>query len=384
MDKKSSPIRVNVARAKKVFRAMEEAWKSKEGIWKDVVLPESRHELPTNPRTAANYLFFASLTMRGGVVSDDPVRWLSHLYLVHPDLFDPTEILKRWNEKKLCKAFCQATENILAKKNLSVGRGSMGPRYQEFARSWLYNAKILAEKWQGNVLNVFDGVKEFEEAFARIDHRRQNGRGLVGIRRKIFSLLTIWLQDKGMILNFPTPLPIDFHALRVLQSTGVIELTGMSPWVRQGYSWMTHWKGVQAVRISERITDAIAMWSQWFLWKNGFDHKIINPAMWVLSRTLCADHLQNGTRERTVPNCLPEELRQKPQLWPANYRDPCQHCPVRSLCQHVTPSGPYYRSGMFVKMERVLYQHPCFQPELPGMEGFISPPEFTGRQRSKK
>src|SRR3989339_308989 len=142
MDKKSSPIRVNVARAKKVFRAMEEAWKGKEGIWKNVVLPESRHELPSDQRTAANYLFFASLTMRGGVVSDGPVRWLSHLYSVHPDLFNPVEILKRWNEKKLCKAFCQATENILAKKNLSVGRGSMGPRYQEFSRSWLHNAKI--------------------------------------------------------------------------------------------------------------------------------------------------------------------------------------------------------------------------------------------------
>ncbi len=378
MEKKNRIV-VDETRAYRVFSALQKAWEKKEGVFDDVVLPESRFvNLPKDPRARANFLFFASITMRGGMVSDDPVRWLDQMALVHPDLFEPRRIIESWTEERICELFSDVTGEILLALGLEIGVGKMGPKYRDFARSWRHNARVIQEVWDGNVLNVFNCVEDFEEAFSRVDYREVGkSKGLKGIRRKIFSLFTIWLQTFGLIPVFATPLPIDFHALRLLQGTKIVKFSLAKPYEPGGRGAMHHWKGQIAFRVSETITDLVARWSQWFMVGNGFDHLAINPALWVLSRTLCADHFQNSCEDRVIPKAPPSR-KFKLEDWPVGYRDPCQFCPVEKCCHYVAPSGPYYRWGVMVRVKRV----PCLLPKqlvLPGLEDTLI---FTGRKKS--
>lgn len=365
-------IRFNSLKAGRVFMALQDAWREKKGIFANVVLPDERLTLPPDAVQAANVLFFVSITMRGAVVSDDPVRWLNMLLSMDPGVFIPEFVAKYSNEETILNLFMRITSDIQEAKGGSKGNGHIGPKYREFARSWIHNARFIDQRWGGNILQVYENVKDFEEAFARID-RRQNPDGLKGMRRKIFSLLTIWLQCQKLIPDFPTPLPIDFHAMRVLLGTEVVktEFRLLEQATRPG---MENWQRV--MRVSENFTDAIAVWSQKFITDNGLDHKAINPALWVLSRTLCADHFQNSCVARTVSKAPPsKELKQKPELWPKGYRNPCQFCPVEEDCRLVFPSGPYYRWGFLTPVKRV----PCC---LPKQLLLFGEEQFTGRNRS--
>lgn len=363
-------------RARLVFSLIERDWLGKAGIFADVALPDDRLRLSQDPTEAANLFFFASITMRGAVVSDDPVRWLDRLAEVHRGIFCPSEVVARWNEEDICNLFGGVTSELLLEKGLSVGKGHMGPKYREFARSWLHNARVLHTLWGDSILKVFEGVDEFEEAFSRIDYRKvKRESGLIGMRRKIFSLLTIWLQTRKLIPTFPTPLPVDFHALRVLIGTGVASIP-LKPFEPSGRSMMEIWQGAHCFRVSERITDEIAQWSQPFMAKWGHSHLVINPAIWVLSRVLCVAHYQNWCKERIIP-IAPSPADLVTESWPAGYRDPCRFCPIEPFCKMVAPSGPYYRWGFIMPIERV----PCRAPKqefLPGLD-----PGFTGTNRSR-
>lgn len=370
---KVSPIQVDEKRAYAVFWALQEAWQKKEGIFANIVLPDDRLALPLDLDLAANFLFFCSITMRGALVSDDPIRWLNQLFQLRPEVFDPLVVARDLTVEKMVDLFSGATAELLEAKNLTKGIGHMGPKYREFARSWIHNARFLAENWQGQVLRIFDGVGDFEEAFARID-RYRNGAGLKGMRRKIFSLLTIWLQCKDLLPDFPTPLPVDFHALRVLMGTGIVRTDRFRILEKSHRTGMENWEGQWFLRPTENMTDAIAQWSQGFMALNGFDHKIINPALWVLSRVLCAGHFQNACVNRTKPKApAPDDLR--PEHWPKGYRDPCRFCPIEGSCRQVFPSGPYYRWGWLIPVLRVTYDCPrqllLFEEE-----------KFTGPNRS--
>lgn len=372
-------IRFNEDKALEIFSILDHLWQDESSLYGNIVLPQDVWPLPKGPKQQANYLLFGALPMRGGVVSEDPFRWIWQLRQSFPTMFRPSSVVKEWTPEKIEEAIRQITPKILNDKGTGEkGAGSLGYKIDQHSRAWYQNSLILSTYWGEDLRNVFRGVTEFEEAFCRIDNRRSEA-GFRGMRRKIFSLLTIWLQEKKLIPVFPTPLPIDFHALRILWVTEIIEFNDIQP--PQKFS--RHYPSLAdkpATRVTEQLVDQIAKWSQVFLVKHKLSHLHINPAIWVLSRNLCSGHLQNTSRKSGTVFFPTEDLDNNPKTWPENYKDPCYYCPIEQFCTGCVPASPYYRQGVLVRMERAKYpQKTAF---LPGIDWRQYIP-YSGRRKSK-
>lgn len=373
-------------RAREVFTVLTAAYAERQGIFGQVVLPQDRwppakeRHLLGNGKELANWFFFVALPMRGGVLSEEPFKVWWELRKEAPELFTPELIVREWSAadiEKILKRTVRRRKNggelTLADEDGEIA----GYKTGEHADSWYNNAAALLRRWDGDARNIFEGVTDFEEAFARVDYERNKADGIKGMRRKIFSLLTIWLQEKKLIPIFPTPIPVDFHALRILWATEIVT----------GSDWETLYKpkpgqpeqlcGKPAVRVTEPFMDQVAVWSQRFLADNGFSHLAVNPALWFLSRTLCAELFQNSVRESGYLFVDTDDLRRNPQLWPRKYKNPCLYCSVERFCWWAIPSGPYYKWGLLIKIgERVPY------PQANLFPGFWRnvPPKFRKNQ----
>ncbi len=395
-------LRFDEERAVQLFTILEDLWKRKAGVFGGIVLPQHRHQLPNNPVQAANYFSYAAITQRGGVVSEDPFKWVSHLHSIQPDLFDPRLVAAHWSTRDIMEVIKRVVTDrqsweetnhqhtlfdLCVPEAKANGKNEKLYGLDEFAASWHNNSVTLVERWDGNVLNIYDGTADFEEAFARIDHKNPVNKDkpiFTGIRRKIFALFTIWLQERKYIPTFPTPIPVDFHALRLLFATGVVTADGLESFIATPGIHPEHFRGRPMLRVTEEVMDEITLWSQGFLRKHGFSHLAINPALWVLSRELCPHEFQNKSRGRgrvgnrgDIRLVYPEVLRENPSLWPVPYADPSRVCPVAHLCTKAIPNAPYYSFGLLALLERVSYPHPA----LPGMARTIHP---GGRKNNRK
>ena len=348
-------------RAREVFAILQDYWVSKKGVFSGVILPQDRFPLPKDKFELAHYLFFAALPMRGGVNSDEPFRWMWYLYQQDKGLFHPEKITQDYSQEKIVSAYQAVTRKILS----ATGRGDrsagvLGYKMEQHANSWMHNAHSLVDYWQGDVRNIFSGTENFEQAYARIDRRQVKTGSIAGMRRKIFSLFAIWLIEKdllrgyvGKATDYNTPIPVDFHCLRILWSTKVIDfINTVVPVGNDRYAKAL--QGRPGVRINENIMDAIAWWAYDFLPQNNFSFLAINPAIWVLSRDLCKYMKQNQSKEKGKFFYPDQEMVKNPGLWSANGRHPCWYCPLEELCTGAVPAQPYYSPpGILVRLERV-------------------------------
>jgi len=361
-------------RAREVFQILENGWQRRNGIFNGIVLPQDRWDAPVDNREHANWLFYTALPMRGGIMSEEPFKWMWKLKQRFPELFEPAEIAGKWTLEKMKEAFIEVTAEILNGNGVGeMGAGALSWNMDEHIRSWHKNSVVLSRYWGSDIRNIFWGVTEFEEAFRRVDHYHVE-TGFKGMRRKIFSLLTIWLQERNLIPLFPTPIPIDFHALRILWGTEVLKLNGLAKPFNPASYQAEQLRGKTALRISEKFMDAIAKWSQKFIHKSGFSHMNINPAIWVLSRSMCSEHVQTSSK-KDGSLYAKADLLKNVSAWPKKYKDPCSYCPVEKWCKWAIPAAPYYRWGMLVRAgKRVLY--PVMK--LPGLG------EFFNSRRNKR
>ncbi|HPN54373.1 MAG TPA: hypothetical protein PLB52_00410 [Candidatus Moranbacteria bacterium] len=379
-------------KALKVFRILDREWRAQKDVFENIVLPQDRLKFSRD----ANFLFYAALFMRGGIISEDPFRWICVLYDENPEYFDPNYIVDEGiEEADLQKAFLKITPKVLAQNGHVYGRkenGSGNPfayKIDQHTKAWITNSYFLVDKWNGNILKVFKGVKDFEEAFARVnlkDKKRNGGHGILGMRRKIFSLLTIWLQEKNLIPHFPTPIPVDFHALRILWITGILNLPDLKPF-EINLDHPISYDGKIAVRMREDFVDEVTKWSQNFLHKSKISHLVINPALWVLSRDLCSRHFQNSSAKEGTVLREPEKFYSGKISWPRMYTDPCSACPIEQYCHGVVPAAPYYIWGILMKMDRVPFNLQPLQTQtvLPGLGFKEKHPVFARfKRRSEK
>lgn len=269
---KNFTLYIDEKRAREVFAVLEEYWLAKKGIFKKVILPQDRYQINfANPIEQASYLFFAAIPMRGGINSDGPFRWMKYLYDNFPELFDAKKASCQ-TEKHITEALRVATNELLeGSGNGNNGAGVMGYKLVEHAASWIKNAKTLADEWRGNPLNIFEGTANFEEAFARVDRRKSKHRQIFGMRRKIFSLYAIWLLEKNLLddyvqdsQNYPTPIPIDFHAMRIFWTNQIIEFNKEAV-VPLKKKYPDAIIGRPGVRVSEKLMDVLALWSDEFV-----------------------------------------------------------------------------------------------------------------------
>jgi hypothetical protein len=357
-------VRFNEKIALEVFTILDDFYKKGIGIFSEKNLPQNRWPPVNSPipdKELVNFFFYAALTMRGGIISDDPFMWLWNLRKKLPMLFDPELVVKKWTPEKI------------REKLIAAGLSYKGSEIPQF---WYKNSVNLCKWWDGDLRNVFKyGVLEFEEAFRRIDYER-SATGFYGMRRKIFSLLTIWLQEKGFVPVFPTPIPVDFHAMRVLWATEILDT---NKWAQPFSPKEKHPKqlaGKTMVRVWYSLPDQIAIWSQKFFQRANISHLTINPALWILSRSLCSGQLQNLTKKKGIIYVETEKLRKNHNLWPAHYQDPCHTCPIDKWCKWCIPSAPYYNWGMLVRIgKRVPYP----QQYLVGFENLNHRPRKKNR-----
>lgn len=348
-------IRFDEKRAREVFAVLEKDWKNKERIFNGIILPQDRYSAPNGKKEYANWLFYCAFLMRGAVNSDDPFKWLFALREKYPDLFNPDSVVKNWSPEKIQKAFKEITPEVLNGNGVGKnGAGALGFKIVEYTKTWYENSVVLNHWWGSDIRNVFWGVAEFEEVFRRVDYYRTEA-GFKGMRRKIFSLLTIWLQEKNIIPIFSTPIPIDFHAMRILWQTDILLLNGFAKPFKAKENYSQQLDGKQSFRISEKFVDMVAKWSQKFMVTNGFSHLAINPAVWILSRSLCADHLQASSRANGEKFIESEKLAENGIAWPKKYKDPCSYCSVEKWCKWVIPANPYYRFGILIKIGKRIH-----------------------------
>lgn len=385
----------NDERAGEVFRIMDENYRQGKGVFKDLILPQHAVATPwLNKKQRANFLFFCAILMRGPVNSDDQFTWLNQLLLDFPRLFDPfyfssgSALQQKWDGEKIKEAFESATKSLfagrIAQKTGRTNYGPFGANIEDHVRFWLHNGQVLEKIWDGDIRKVFNHVHNFEEAFGRIDHKNKANRRLgshfCGMRRKIFSLLTIWLQDEKLIKTFSTPIPVDFHAMRFLISTGIVDIRPILKPYKPKQEKFDHLAGKPTVHISEKITDQVAIWSQKILEEIRISHLVINPAIWLLSRVLCRHDQQNKAQNGNMA-IDPEELMKNDSFWPKSYRNPCFSCPVSQFCEFKVPSYIFYHLRHLAQIPRV--SHP--QPLLSGLDWseFVAAP-FKKRIPTKK
>jgi len=398
------------ARAEKVFKAIDDTWlrRGKDGVLNGLVLPQNTWPPQNHGLTDLELTFFllcAVLSMRGGIISEVPMKLFWQLYEKRPDFFNPkkvsnkssaleiekqliellisnrekeeerkirTKITARFEDVQISFKFISKEKNEKTEINLldslqekfrKIREVVKGYKLDEISRSWFHNMNVLNELWDGDLRNVFKGVNDFEEAFGRIDYKR-NDMGFIGMRRKIFSLLTIWLQEFGLIPIFPTPIPIDSQALRILWATEIIKETFWTKLFEPQEKHPIQLAGKESIRVYEPFVDQVTIWSQNFMQEHGFSHLHINPAIWLLGRNLCRKSFQNSSKAESTVYFEPKALLENPDLWPRNYKDLCYFCPIAEYCKWAIPLAPYYRWGLLVKIgERIPYFQPRFSWE---------------------
>ncbi|MBI2609991.1 hypothetical protein HYW53_02335 [Candidatus Giovannonibacteria bacterium] len=361
--KKKFAVRFDAEVAFEVFSTLEDWWRERRGYLAKIV-PPHHYYLPRgierNSTELCRWLFFMAIPMRGGINSDDAFRFMKAFYESAPEFFDPHVVQKKNPDEIMyaVRAVAGAIHNGGSKGRKKAGTFSY--KMEEHVAAWIVNARVLVERWGGDVRKVFESVADFEEAFARVDYER-NEFGFIGMRRKIFSLLTLWMQDFHMIHKFPMPLIVDFHTIRMLLQHRILQTeykilgpnnTKNPLRVRPESMW-----NYTALRVTEKLVDQIITWSQKFCEKRNLVPYDVAHGLWYNSRLLCASYLGNRSKEkklddnrRTVTEFLIDAEPLKTRAgWPKDYRDPCRHCPVETTCKVAIPSGPYFDWGVMVK-----------------------------------
>ncbi len=205
------------------------------------------------------YWMVVCLWMRGGVNSTDAAKQLGVLY----EYLAPRRCRNPFNVRDAAQLQPKRIVELLTRVSLGMHQSAPG---------WIENAQRLIDRWDGNVLNILDGVTDFEEAKRRL--HQSNGDGFIGFRSKMVSMLLYFLMEENLITPFPFPPPVDFHLQRVAIATGILRRSD----------------GDLLIAKSDREFEAIqALLRDLYLdyqLRHGLDGNRFADALWILSRTL--------------------------------------------------------------------------------------------------
>ncbi len=370
--KKKNGVKFDEARAFEVFKILSQYWQNQLGVFQNIILPQDQYpsledwnSFFINNRERANWLFCVALTQRGGILSEVPFRLFWWLRQNFPEMFEPKIVVLKWSSQEIKEKLYLGIEKVFNNHN-KTGKDRIGYKIDEISRCWYDNFAALNKFWGDDLRNVFWGVTEFEEAYRRINYQKKENKqvGFRGMRRKIFSLLVIWMQEKKIIPVFPTPIPVDIHALRILWATEILTKVDRAKPLDPTQKHPPQLAGKLSIQIGDVFVNQIAKWSQGFIVKYNFSHFDINPALWILSRKLCAEHFQNSSRQGATLYVESDELAKNPYLWPKSYKNPCGYCPIEQYCRWSIPDAPYSRWGLLVRLGRRVPYPAAFLPWL--------------------
>jgi hypothetical protein len=253
--------------------------------------------------------------MQGGVKTDMAFKRMTDIFNKNPDLFD-------------CKSLAEA-DPVEVSDRLSVYR--LG-RQHAVADCWVKNAQILIDKYDGDPRNIFNDINTYEDCVERI--KNTGNSGFNGFREKMTSMILYFYMNENLISETSFPMPVDFHALRVVLAT---EMITVEP--RDFYIY------------SHVVEDSLRELFQGYLKNRDVCPLELTNSIWLLSSNLCSKSLGNrpaASKEGSDFRELDVDNLRLSESW----RRSCGKCLVERCCRLYIPSGPYYDKGAIRVIEK--------------------------------
>lgn len=295
-----------------VFEILSKLWVNKHDVFEKITLRQNSMPDIQDPVQKANFIFFLIMAERGPISSERVNKWYRKLWETNPNIFNPR------NATSLDKT--RLVEIFVKSRIMTDGNNFL---FKEFFDSWINNLKIINEKYKNNILNIFRETQSFGQTLEIF-----KTQGIQGIQTKLLAYLITLLQEEKLISYFAAPIPADFHRLRILWSTEIMDLSAFEqtflelPGAVKVNLWYTH-------------NNQVAAWSENFFKKHDLSHLIIGPALWHFSRQRCA--LVNKK------NIIDQQI--------------CLTCPISNFCHWIIPSRYFYhkkpkRNSYLIRFKR--------------------------------
>lgn len=294
----------------------------------------------------AMFLWTVCYYMRGGTRSVEAVKRLTPLYNERYELFD-------------CSVAANVDPEVIANELTKKGLGFQ----EKVSNAWVENAKRMQEQWGGDPRNIFDGVTTYDESLARVMNDK-NGGGFIGFKEKMTSMIIYYLTDAELIEEFPFPVPVDIHVMRVSIANELITFADDA----FGVNLYTP----QVTQVLRKVYLDYAV-------QNNVDSRELSNAVWLLSEALCGKHPGNQTleplgrkaREGRKTYLVPKPVDPTDPAQQRAYEASCRHCPIESTCDYTLPGKPYYIGGvLFKRGYRQRFEPLPLPPPSPQLELF--------------
>lgn len=296
-------------------------------------VPQDEKNMPTTlergGRDHAMFLWNVCAYMRGGTQSGFAVSALGKLYDKRPDLFLPETVLA-------------VSQDEIADELSSVG---LGFQYTA-AKQWHQNSSLLLEKYEGDPRKVFDGVQDYDELVDRVKNKGPKKGGFLGFREKMTSMAAYYLMEAGLVEEFPFPVPVDIHVMRVSIANQFVTFP-------------------EATLPSNVLSDTLLSVLRDLYLDYAIDRDInavdLSNMVWLLSDALCSNSPGNRVTE---PHGRANRIGRKTLVLPTivnpdnpshvrQYDKTCGRCPVEETCELNVLGGASYNA-----QGRVVVQSP--------------------------
>ncbi len=401
---------IDYGMAGQVFGAMIQRLSQKGIPYNSAHVPQADHYLPNNlereSRQHAIFLFMLCLWMRGGVESDTATIFLKKFHEEKPEYFNPSMYFDRRNI---------TVQGLIDNIKAELIRYRLNQRVEENSIGWVYNMRKLARHWDSDPRLLMIDKPDFEVLSKRIIGKTRGGNfdfvnedspnGFMYFREKMASMIAYFLMDAKLVQLFVTPVPVDFHVLRLLTSNLIIRVKGKDVEQSVGIDFYRP----LTLRLAREVTE-------WYSRVYKVSPIALCDALWLLSRTLCRSNPGNSgyvyderrkeikrDQEENKQSYLPTNFNvdsdlksEEPiikgrkrykglrfdvnELFSKNkidrVRGTCGACPVKDFCKYNISSGFYYVGGKLVP-ERLRFDPPNDQSDL------MDHPAFVGSDKAR-
>ncbi|MDB5193994.1 MAG: hypothetical protein JWN50_8 [Parcubacteria group bacterium] len=307
-------------------------------------------------REHALYLWFLCIYMKGGINSQVAITQLSKLYTDHQWIFMPENLLGldklelRW---------------VIEWLGTTLQEYGLGSNVEESKRTWVWNSVKLAKFWNSDPRDIFreaeknaeaswqsyEAAKANYDALARLIIRKPGSthetimsqpNGFYGFQHKMVSMIIYFFIHAGILVSFPYPVPVDFHILRVLISTGILGIRK-----RTERRWGSrHWE------FREKFLPYAREVTLRYVVEERANPQHLADVLWILSRSWCRHHPGNKSSVEKTRTARRRHITDLPVVWNASterrYDRTCGRCPIENECRWNIPSSYYYVKGCIV------------------------------------
>ena len=289
---------IDKKQAKKVFDLLIKRLSEKGPPYNEAQVPQADQFLPTNLERGsvqhAIFLFMLCLWMRAGTESDTAASFLKSMYEKRPLLFDPS-IYK--DEGKI------KTRNLIRRVKRALIKYRLSNQVDENAPAWVYNMRKLDRFWNGDPRTLMNDTPDFKTLTKRITGKTRVKKktkkatkkkiylffnedkpgGFMFFEKKMTSMIVYFLMDAKLVPMFYTPVPVDFHILRLCTANLVIRVQEKSVEESVGINFGT-----------ETVKDLAREATEWYCRTYQISPLALADSLWLLSRTLCRNNPGNS------------------------------------------------------------------------------------------